>query len=216
MSEASLTCAGDVLSLVMNDMTLNCKLPRGPPGPPGRDGMNIKGDKGEQGVPGEPGRDGRDSLVPGPQGDIGAPGPPGAVPALRIGSVVTGEESSATISRESDLLYTLNLVIPRGLKGESGPKGKDGKHGDHEKVSYNSFGNNPRFMNEMLATHFLADGDMMCPTLTEADCASWFHVKTLNRFCLTNLVEGTIVLNKNESGKFVCVPYQGEFKFTRF
>jgi len=216
MSEASLTCAGDVLSLVLNDMTLNCKLPRGPPGPPGRDGMNIKGDKGEQGVPGEPGRDGRDSLVPGPQGDIGAPGPPGAVPVLRIGSVVTGEESSATISRESDLLYSINLVIPRGLKGEAGPKGKDGKHGDHEKVSYNSFGNNPRFMNDMLATHFLADGDMMCPTLTEADMSSWFHVKTLNRFCLTNLVEGTVVLNKNESGKFVCVPYQGEFKFTRF
>ena len=216
MSDPSLICAGDILTLQMNDLTLNCKIPRGPPGPPGRDGMNIKGDKGDQGVPGDAGRDGRDSTVPGPVGDCGALGPPGPVPVIRMGSIVVGEEASGVISRESDMLYTLNLVIPRGLKGEAGPKGKDGKNGDHEKVTYNSFGNNPRFSNEMLASHFLADGDILLPVLSEAELASWFHVKTLNRLCFGGLIEDFVVLLKNESAKFVCVPYNGEYKFTRF
>jgi hypothetical protein len=216
MTESSLTCAGDVLSLVLNDVTLNCKIPRGPAGPPGRDGMNIKGDKGDQGVPGDAGRDGRDSVVPGPTGNQGVMGPPGPVPIIRMGSVVVGEEPSGVISREAEGLYTLNLVIPRGLKGEAGPKGKDGRHGTHEKVQYNSFGNNPRFTNDMLSTHFLADGDMRLPALAEDDMSSWFHVKTLTRLCVSGLVEGFVVLEKNESAKFVCVPYLGEYLFTRF
>ena len=212
-----LSCAGDVLTLQLDEeTTLKCRVPRGPPGPPGRDGMNIRGDKGEQGVPGDAGRDGRDSVVPGPKGDIGAPGPPGPVPVLRLGTIVVGEEASGVISRESDMLYTLNLVIPRGLKGEQGLKGKDGKHGTHEKVQYNSFGNNPRFTTDMLATHFLADGDMQMPVLTEADLGSWICVKTLSRLCIGGLIEDYVVLTRNESAKFVCVPYNGEFKFTRF
>jgi hypothetical protein len=216
MSDGSLTCAGDILTLEMNGMTLNCKIPRGPAGPPGRDGMNIKGDKGEQGVPGEAGRDGRDSLIPGPVGDMGVMGPPGPIPRITMGTMVCGEEPSANISRESDMHYVLNLVVPRGLKGEAGPKGKDGKHGTHEKIQYNSFGNNPRFMNDMLGTHFLADGDMMAPTLTEDNLGDWFCAKTLNRFCVNGLVEGDVLLNKNESARFVCVPYLGEYKFTKF
>ena len=216
MSDPSLICAGDILTLQLNDVTLNCKIPRGPAGPPGRDGMNIKGDKGDQGVPGDTGRDGRDSSVPGPVGDCGALGPPGPVPVVRMGSIVVGEQASGNISRDSDLIYTLNLVIPRGLKGEAGPKGKDGKNGDHEKVTYNSFGNNPRFSNEMLASYFLADGDIALPVLSEAEMASWFHVKTMNRLCIGGLIEDYVVLNKNESAKFVCVPYNGEYKFTRF
>jgi hypothetical protein len=178
--------------------------------------MNIKGDKGEQGVPGEPGRDGRDSSVPGPKGDTGVMGPAGPAIRLSMGSMVTGEDASAVISRESDTNYTLNLVIPRGLKGECGPKGKDGRHGTHEKIQYNSFGNNPRFMNEMLATHFLADGDMYCPVLEEANLGDWFCCKTLNRFCINGLVEGYVLLEKNESARFVVVPYLGEYKFTKF
>jgi hypothetical protein len=178
--------------------------------------MNIKGDKGDQGVPGDAGRDGRDSVVPGPTGNQGVMGPPGPVPIIRMGSVVVGEEPSGVISREAEGLYTLNLVIPRGLKGEAGPKGKDGRHGTHEKVQYNSFGNNPRFTNDMLSTHFLADGDMRLPALAEDDMSSWFHVKTLTRLCVSGLVEGFVVLEKNESAKFVCVPYLGEYLFTRF
>jgi hypothetical protein len=216
MSDPSLICAGDILTLQLNEVTLNCKIPRGPSGPPGRDGMNIKGDKGDQGVPGDSGRDGRDSSVPGIQGDVGALGPPGPVPVIRMGSIVVGEEASGVISRDNELLYTLNLVIPRGLKGESGAKGKDGKAGDHEKVTYNSFGNNPRFSNEMLASHFLADGDILLPVLSEAEMSSWFHVKTMNRLCIGGLIEDFVVLDKNESAKFVCVPYNGEYKFTRF
>ena len=212
-----LSCAGDVLTLQLDEETvLKCRVPRGPPGPPGRDGMNIRGDKGDQGVPGDAGRDGRDSVVPGPKGDEGMPGPPGPVPVLRMGTIVVGEEASGVISRESDMLYTLNLVIPRGLKGEQGLKGKDGKHGSHEKVQYNSFGNNPRYTSDMLATHFLADGDMQMPVLTEADLGSWICVKTLSRLCIGGLIEDYVVLTRNESAKFVCVPYNGEFKFTRF
>jgi hypothetical protein len=143
-------------------------------------------------------------------------GVPGPMPVLRLGSVVTGEESSAFISRESDLLYTLSLVIPRGLKGETGAKGKDGKPGDHEKIYYNSFGNNPRFTNDMLSCHFMADGDILLPSLTEAEMSSWFCVKTMNRLCIGGLVEDWVTLERNQSAKFVCVPYNGEFKFTRF
>ena len=216
MSEPSLICAGDVLTLQLNDTTLNCKIPRGPPGPPGRDGMNIKGEKGDQGVPGEAGRDGRDSVIPGPQGDVGALGPAGPIPVIRMGSIVVGEQASGVISRESDLLYTLNLVIPRGLKGETGNNGKDGKPGSHEKVQYNSFGNNPRFNNDMLASHFLADGDILLPALSEAEMSSWFCVKTMNRLCIGGLIEDFVVLERNQSARFVCVPYNGEFKFTRF
>jgi hypothetical protein len=214
--EPSLTCAGDILTLAINDMSLKCKIPRGPAGPPGRDGMNIKGDKGEQGVPGDCGRDGRDSVIPGPVGDIGCMGPAGPVPKISMGSIVVGEEPSAVISRDTDIQHTLNLVIPRGLKGEMGPKGKDGKHGTHEKISYNSFGNNPRFMNEMFATHFLADGDINLPVLGEANLGDWFCCKTLNRLCISGLIEGFVVLEKNDSAKFVCVPYGGEYKFTKF
>jgi len=218
MSElkGNLICAGDILSLTLNELELNCKMPRGPPGPPGRDGLTIKGDKGEQGVPGEPGRDGRDSVVPGPKGDIGCMGPPGPIPILTMGQIVTGEQASAVISRDSELSYSLNLVVPRGLKGETGDKGKNGKDGTHEVVTYNCFGNNPRFMNEMLATHFVADGDINLPVMTEADLGSWFCVKTFNRLCIAGLIEGYVVLDKNDCGKFIVVPYQGEYKFTKF
>ena len=215
-AEARLSCAGDILTLEMSGLVLNTKIPRGPAGPPGRDGLTIKGDKGDQGVPGEPGRDGRDSVIPGPTGDMGVMGPPGPVPVLRLGSIVVGEEPSGNISRDSDMLYTLNMVIPRGLKGEPGPKGKDGRHGSHEKVQYNSYGSNPRFTNDMLSTHFVGDGYMLCPVLTEADEASWFCAKTFSRFSISGLIEGHHELQKNESARFICIPYQGEFKFTKF
>jgi hypothetical protein len=212
----NLIVAGDILTLKLNDLVLTAKVPRGACGPPGRDGMNIKGDKGDQGPQGEAGRDGRDSFVPGPQGEPGPLGPPGGVPRICIGSVVVGENASATISRETDMLYMLNLVIPRGLKGEVGDKGKDGSHGNHELINYNSFGNNPRFMEEMISSHFLADGVLNLPELTLAQSGKWFSAKTLNQLTVTGCVEGDVILKKNESGKFVVVPYNGEFRFTKF
>jgi hypothetical protein len=68
----------------------------------------------------------------------------------------------------------------------------------------------------MLASHFLADGDIHLPALTEADMSSWFHVKTLNLLRVDGLVEDVVILERNQSAKFVCVPYNGEFRFTRF
>lgn len=212
----NLIVAGDILTLKLNDLVLNAKVPRGASGPPGRDGMNIKGDKGEQGPQGESGRDGRDSSVPGPRGEGGPMGPPGGVPKICIGTVVVGECASATISRETDMLYSLNLVIPRGLKGEAGDKGKDGVNGNHEQITYNSFGNNPRFMDEMISSHFIADGILNVPELTINDTGRWFAAKTLNQLTVSGCVEGAVVLNKNEGGKFVVVPYGGSFRFTRF
>jgi hypothetical protein len=212
----NLTVQGDIITLKLNNLSLNAKIPRGNQGAPGRDGVNIKGDKGDQGVPGDTGRDGRDSVVPGPIGPQGPQGPQGNMPVLRMGNIVTGEMASANISKESDDSYLLNLVVPRGLKGENGLPGRDGKNGNHEVVTYNSFGNNPRFDIEMLSCHFLADGDFTVPDMNESDMGKWFCVKTLSCLAVMNLVEEKVVLNKNESGKFVVVPYQGRFVFTRF
>ena len=212
----NLIVQGDIMTLMLNNLSLNAKIPRGPPGPPGRDGVNMKGDKGEQGVPGDIGRDGRDSVIPGPQGPQGPQGPPGSMPSLKMGNIVTGEMASANISKESDSSYVLNLVVPRGLKGENGNSGRDGKNGNHEIINYNSFGNNPRFDYEMLSTHFLADGDLRLPDMTEKELGKWFHVKTLSTLAIINLIEEQVILNKNESGKFVVVPYQGKYVFTRF
>ena len=212
----NLTVVGDLLTLKLNELVLNARVPRGPVGPPGRDGINIKGDKGDQGVAGEPGRDGRDSVVPGPIGDQGAPGPPGPACILRMGNIVTGELPSAVISKDTNNEYQLNLVVPRGLKGEQGNPGKDGKNGCHEVVTYNSFGNSPRFQAEMLASHFLADGDIVCPEMTEADVGKWFCVKTLSQISINNLVEEQVILKKNEAGKFIAVPYMSKVLFTRF
>jgi hypothetical protein len=212
----NLTVAGDILTLKLNDLVLNAKVPRGACGPPGRDGMNIKGDKGDQGPQGESGRDGRDSCIAGPQGEPGPLGPPGGVPRISIGNVVVGECASATISRETDMLYTLNLVVPRGLKGEVGDKGKDGNHGNHELITYYSFGNNPRFMEEMISSYFIGDGVLGLPELTNNESGKWFVAKTLNQLTVCNCVEGDVILKKNESGKFVVVPFNGCYRFTKF
>jgi len=212
----NMTVVGDLLTLRLNDLTLNCKVPRGPIGPPGRDGLSIKGDTGVQGVPGDAGRDGRDSQVPGPKGEQGGVGPAGPVPKIQIGQVITGDSAQAIISRDHDMLYTLNLILPRGQSGETGKPGKDGKHGTHELVNFNSFGNNPIFMEEMLSSHFFADGILNVPELKLEDMNRWFCAKTLNELTVCNCVEGDVVLKKNESGKFVVVPYNGQFKFTRF
>jgi hypothetical protein len=212
----TLVCAGEVMTLKLNDLTLACKLPRGDRGPPGRDGMNIKGDKGDKGDIGDAGRDGRDSVVPGPKGDTGAVGGPGAVPNLRVGRVVVGEDASATVTMENPLLYSINLVIPRGHTGKDGPGGRDGKHGNHEYIQFNSFGNNPSYTREMLDSYFFADGNLALPEMKEDDCGKWFCCKTLHTFAVSGCVEGAVTLNKNDSGKFVVIPYSNKFMFTKF
>jgi hypothetical protein len=218
MSElkGSLSVQGDVLALELNDLKLVCALPRGPIGPAGRDGMSIRGDKGEVGEKGDPGRDGRDSVIPGPKGDVGAQGGIGKCPVLRMGNVKHGDDPDAIISRDSDELYTLHLTLPRGQAGPQGFAGRDGKHGTHEKITYNCFGTNPMWAVEMFSCHFIADGCLTLPYCNEEDCGKWFMVKTLTQLSLSGLVEGVVCLNKNEGGKFVVVPYNGQYLFTRF
>lgn len=94
-------------------LELNEQGPQGATGPQGPQGpQGIKGDKGE------PGRDGID-------------GEPGPANTLSIGTVVKGTVAEATITGESPN-QTLNLVLPKGDKGdrgEVGPKGEQGIQG---------------------------------------------------------------------------------------
>ena len=76
-------------------------------------GGNIQGPAGEKGE----------------QGEQGEPGPSNV---LKIGTVTSGETASATISGNSPS-QTLNLVLPKGDKGEkgdTGPQGIQGEKGD--------------------------------------------------------------------------------------
>jgi hypothetical protein len=68
-----------------------------------------EGGRGEPGVPGEPGEAGRD-------------GDPGPANSLTIGTVEAGDVALATITGEAPD-QTLNLVLPKGEKGETGPTG---------------------------------------------------------------------------------------------
>lgn len=72
----------------------------------------LKGDKGDRGIQGEKGEKGN-------TGDMGLSN------VLVIGTVEKGEEASATIIGESPN-QILNLVLPKGDKGETGGQGKDG------------------------------------------------------------------------------------------
>ena len=212
----SLVCNADVLTLALNNLKLVSKLPKGDRGAPGRDGMNIKGDTGVQGLPGLPGLPGRDSTIVGPKGDEGRQGGVGPAPGLRIGTVLHGDTASVILSKDSDLMYSLNFVLPKGQEGRQGIGGRDGKHGNHEYIDTNSFGNNPRYTSQMLAKYFFADGVLPLPELSDSDCGSWFHVKTLTVLAVSGLVEGSVTLEKNESAKFVAVPYNGKILFSRF
>lgn len=94
-------------------LELNEQGPQGATGPQGPQG--IQGEKGDKG---DAGRDGID-------------GEPGPANTLSIGTVVKGTVASATITGDSPN-QTLNLVLPKGDKGdrgEVGPKGEQGIQG---------------------------------------------------------------------------------------
>ncbi len=75
-------------------------------------------------IQGAPGKDG----APGQQGDIGPVGPAGPSNTLTIGSVTGGEVAGASITGTSPN-QVLNLVLPKGDKGETGPQGPKGDTG---------------------------------------------------------------------------------------
>lgn len=62
--------------------------------------------------------------LPGPTGD---PGAVGVTPNITIGSVLTGDEASVTISG-TPTSPILNLTLPRGLRGEPGTNGVSCTH----------------------------------------------------------------------------------------
>ena len=89
-----------------------------------------KGDKGDAGVKGDTGAKGEK----GDKGDTGATGATGAngiTPTLKVGSTSTGNagtNASVTMT-DNNNVYTLNFVIPKGDKGDTGAKGDAGVKG---------------------------------------------------------------------------------------
>jgi hypothetical protein len=96
---------------------------RGEKGEPGKD-STVPGPRGETGAsivgpPGPTGATGPASTVPGPRGETGAPGRDAQI---SIGKVSVGDNAAASIRVENGIHY-LDLVLPRGTKGDVGPAG---------------------------------------------------------------------------------------------
>ena len=96
----------------------------------------LKGDKGDKGDTGEKGDTGAkgekgDTGAKGDKGDTGATGANGITPTLKVGSTSTGNagtNASVTMT-DNNNVYTLNFVIPKGEKGDTGAKGDAGVKG---------------------------------------------------------------------------------------
>ena len=95
-----------------------------------------KGDKGDTGAKGEKGDTGAkgekgDTGEKGEKGEKGDTGANGITPTLKIGSTSTGNagtNASVTMT-DNNNVYTLNFVIPKGEKGDTGAKGDAGVKG---------------------------------------------------------------------------------------
>ena len=93
----------------------------------------AKGDKGDTGATGAKGEKGDTGAKgdKGEKGDTGATGANGITPTLKVGSTSTGNagtNASVTMT-DSNNVYTLNFVIPKGEKGDIGAKGEAGVKG---------------------------------------------------------------------------------------
>ena len=90
----------------------------------------LKGDKGDKGDAGEKGDTGAKGDK-GEKGDTGATGAKGVTPTLKVGSTTTGNAGTNAIvtMTDSNNVYTLNFVIPKGEKGDTGAKGEAGVKG---------------------------------------------------------------------------------------
>ena len=93
----------------------------------------AKGDKGDTGATGAKGEKGDTGAKgdKGEKGDTGATGANGITPTLKVGSTTTGNAgTNATVTMtDSNNVYTLNFVIPKGVKGDTGAKGEAGAKG---------------------------------------------------------------------------------------
>ena len=93
----------------------------------------LKGDKGDTGATGAKGEKGDTGAKgdKGDKGDTGATGANGITPTLKVGSTSTGNagtNASVTMT-DNNNVYTLNFVIPKGEKGDTGAKGDAGVKG---------------------------------------------------------------------------------------
>lgn len=90
----------------------------------------LKGDKGDKGDAGEKGDTGAKGDK-GDKGDTGATGANGITPTLKVGSTSTGNaDTTASVTMtDNNNVYTLNFVIPKGDKGDTGAKGDTGVKG---------------------------------------------------------------------------------------
>lgn len=101
---------------------IEIELPGGTRGERGEKGdKGDTGEQGPQGIQGEPGPKG-DKGDKGDTGDTGPQGDTGPANTLSIGTVTNGEEASAEITGEAPN-QTLNLVLPQGIKGDTGDDG---------------------------------------------------------------------------------------------
>ena len=214
VEKIGLDVAGDVLTLTLGETSRKVKLPRGERGVAGRDGISIKGDQGEKGEQGRDGQPGRDSMVKGDKGDKGDAGRTGDMPILTIDQVITGEQASVILggTREEPVL---NFVLPRGDRGFAGQPGRAGKDGSHEYIQLAYMGHSPRYTNDFISAHVLADGQIELPEMQESDVGAWTWIKTFTEVAVTGLVEEVVRINKG-SRKFVVIAYNGKFKFTAF
>ena len=93
----------------------------------------AKGDKGATGAKGEKGDTGAkgDKGEKGDTGATGAKGADGITPTLKVGSTSTGNAgANANVTMtNSNNVYTLNFVIPKGDKGDTGAAGAKGQDG---------------------------------------------------------------------------------------
>ena len=107
------------------NQVLNLTLPKGDKGDKGDKGATgntgATGPRGPQGIQGERGVQGNK----GDKGDTGATGPSNI---LTIGTVTSGNIADASITGTSPN-QVLNLVLPRGEKGETGSQGIQGEVG---------------------------------------------------------------------------------------
>ena len=214
VKDIALEVAGDVLTLTLGETSRKVKIPRGERGVAGRDGISIKGEQGERGEQGRDGQAGRDSNIAGPTGPKGDAGKTGELPILTIGQVVTGEQASVILggTREEPIL---NFVLPRGERGFAGQVGRNGKDGSHEYIQLAYMGHSPRYTNDFISAHVLADGQIELPEMTEADIGAWTWIKTFTEVSVSGLVEEVVRINKGAK-KFVVIAYAGKFKFTAF
>ena len=67
-----------------------------------------------------------------------------------------------------------------------------------------------------MGRYVVADGNITCPEMTEADFGRWVVYNTFNELAIWGLAEHCVILKKNESARLVVIPFQGKYMLSRF